>query len=76
MLRVTIDLLPFGDESAKRTLATYEIVNRGPLDGYGEECTLYSVVYDGPKGKIESGFTHDRADGVDACVRAAMAAIP
>ena len=76
MLRVTIDLVPFGDESAKRTLATYEIANRGPLDDYGEERTMYSVSYDGPKGKIESSFTHDRADGVDACVRAAMAAIP
>ena len=29
MLRVTVELLPFGDESAKKTLTTFDIANNG-----------------------------------------------
>ena len=32
MLRVTVELLPFGDESAKKTLTTFDIANNGTGD--------------------------------------------
>lgn len=73
MLRVTIEIVPFGDEKAKRTIATYEIENRN--SHYDAEPSVYSVTYDGPAGKVTAGFTHHRKDGADACVRAAMRAV-
>lgn len=43
MLRVTIDLLPYGDESKKETLHTIDIVN----DGTGSEWAGNYDVTDG-----------------------------
>lgn len=81
MLRVTIDVVPLGDETQTRRLRTLKIVNEnheGPDDWYH-----YSVVELDHEGQKRGGarcigrrmFVHRRSDGVEVCVRKALEAL-
>ena len=56
MLRVTIEVVPFGDEERARKLATVEIANRGGLAPISD----YSIALDG---EDVGGTRHERKRG-------------
>lgn len=68
MLRVTIELVPFGDEARKRTLETIEI---GNVADCGDELCLYEA----RQGSRSVEFGHNRSEGAVACVRDALEAL-
>lgn len=67
MLRVTIDLWPFGEEQYKKTLGTIDIVN----DGSGNHTVGYYNVTlsDGRTGKV-SGWPRLTSDAFDLVLEA------
>lgn len=70
MIRVTIEMCPFGDESKPRTIATFKIANVG---GTHTE-SIYeadAVVDDMPS--MSTILTHNRDDGVIVLVERVLA---
>jgi len=68
MLRVTIELVPFGDETRARVIGTGKIWNDGTSDErpiYGN----YEGVIDGRKIRVEG---HERSHGVWALLLACL----
>ena len=72
MIRVTIELLPFGEEARRSTLATVNIANQGTTNKKGE--TYYAVEKCNADGSFASRLYvwHRRSDGVAALVRKAL----
>lgn len=69
MLRVTLDIIPFGSEAHRRTIGTLEIIN----DGTGDRDTgNYDVSIDGRTARVED---HDREDGAWVLLRRALEAL-
>lgn len=73
MLRVTIDLVPQGDEGRTRTLRTIEIVNTGVVMTGSEYLATMTAHDDATSYHVS--FVHRRSDGVEACVRRALEAL-
>lgn len=70
MIRVTIDLIPFGDERRKETLNVVEISNLETLELKADDRRCkYKITLDGGKPKFR---THWRGRGVLALVRKAL----
>ena len=76
-LRVTLEIVPHGDESLKRIIGVLNISNQGTIDltcDRGIVCE-YSVKADGivdAVGKRGGYFNHNRADGALVCVYKAI----
>lgn len=64
-LRVTVEIVPHGDESRKRTLNVLNIHNTGTKTWAG--ATRYVVDMDG--WRLDRNFLHDREDGALVLVR-------
>jgi len=63
MLRVTVDLVPFGMESCKRNLYTLNIANTGPTEGGGYSYEVRSKDENGTEidhGVVINGFDRSR----------------
>ncbi|MBK6515786.1 MAG: hypothetical protein IPG04_17225 [Polyangiaceae bacterium] len=80
MIRVTIDIIPGGDESAKSTARLIEIVNVTRQEDIGDSVHMYearevTAIWLRRGLTKPNSFTHDRADGLEACVRRALVAL-
>ena len=80
MIRVTIDVIPHGNEDDRRTVAVYEIGNVTKPEGLGDavhgyEVRCYEVHGDDWDEPSAASFTHAPADGIGACVEAALRAL-
>ena len=67
MIRMTVELVPFGDESNKKTICTAEIANMGYVDKHVDpNLCKYRVVVDGDRNalKIECEVEHFRDEGI------------
>lgn len=61
MLRVTVELIPVGDESRKRTLAIMEIANDGTgTSQVGNYTGTLHAEYTGPEGRHGKVFSFRR----------------
>lgn len=49
MIRVTVELVPWGDETQKRTIATADITNVGGDDAWGEYRAEFHGETPGPR---------------------------
>jgi hypothetical protein len=79
MIRVTVELLPHGDEYAKHTLATMKVVNAGPttnaMNGLIPDERLYAVSMTDKEGtRLPVSVTHRRSAGWGPLVKHALAA--
>lgn len=72
MLRITVELVPYGDETQKSTLSQFEVVNRGHHEG---EYFNYIVRKSRQEPDRLAGFYHIRDDGLNQCVRLAIEAL-
>lgn len=74
MIRLTIDVWPHGDESAKQTIHTIDIANRGPVEGHKRHPTTdlrkYDVRMDG--GEWVEGVNHYRSQSIFVLVYKVM----
>lgn len=66
MLRVTVEIVPFGEESRKRTISTLEI---GNLQGYGDVCDYICRLKDGEKDETFYVRNHERKKGAWELIR-------
>ena len=78
-LRVTLEIIPFGVESRKRTIGIIEINNLARKTKAGLTC--YQARYwDEGKAPMDEpeewGFTHKRDEGALVCVKKAMRSRP
>lgn len=70
MLRVTIDLIPFGQEEHTENLRTIEIANVGP---YSKNDDIYGLyLYDWTCSDLNGQVKHYRKDPVEVLVRLVM----
>lgn len=67
MLRITIELVPFGVEDEKKILSQFLIYNTGMLDG---DDTIYKISRSTTH--PANTFLHHRPDGLFPCVIAGM----
>lgn len=69
MLRITVELVPYGDESQKSTLSQFEVVNNKHLHD-----TIYQYIVRESKEYPDPivAFVHDRSDGLNDCLRLAF----
>lgn len=79
MLRVTIELVPQGNEEQARRLRTIEIVNEhydAPNDTCEYTVRMYTNESDGKKKGMRymghNAFLHRRSDGAEVCVARAL----
>lgn len=71
MIRVTVELLPKGDQNSLETIAHLDVVNT--LEpGTREGTWRYSVDASGAVDFTSGGVIHDPADGWSPLVRAAL----
>ena len=80
MIRVTIDIVPGGDEAEKNTVRVIEIGNVTRQEDMGDPVHTYEVrepsaIWMRRELTKPRRFTHDRADGLEACVRRAIVAL-
>lgn len=71
-LRVTLEIVPGGVESNKRTIHTIDISNIGTTrfhQEYGEECE-YSIIHNGTA--LTETVKHFRNDGASILVQAVL----
>jgi len=80
VIRVTIDIVPGGEEAEKHTVRVIEIGNvtrqedmRGPVHTY--EAREVSGIWMGRELTKPHRFKHGRNDGLEACVRRALVAL-
>lgn len=72
MLRITIDLVPYGVESNKKTLSQFEIVNTGKRE---DSLDIYIVRESAANPKPIVEFKHHRPAGLNVCVERALMAL-
>lgn len=70
MLKVTIELAPFGNEDEIRLLSTFVIHNIGKGAGLAEGVYRYKVAKDLTTPSVT--FLHKRSDGLHTCVERAL----
>lgn len=80
MIRVTIDIVPGGDEAEKHTVRVIEIGNVTRQEDMGDPVHTYearevSAIWLRRELTKPHRFTHDRNDGLEACVRRALVAL-
>lgn len=81
MIRIRVELIPNGDETKVRELATVKIVNvsKGPVDP--DKPDEYEIeAFEASYGRTEekrtfASFSHQRGAGVLACLAAALRSI-
>ena len=64
MLRVTVELIPFGDEDAKKTIKTMEIWNTGEGDQHRGIYLARLIEEDGTTIELVKYVTHWRCNDV------------
>lgn len=72
MLRVTVDLIPFGYQSHKHTIGQFDIANRGTSNMLQEGFYKYDILVGN---KVIGKFIHDRNLGLRDCLQCALAEI-
>lgn len=79
MIRVTIDIIPGGDEGAKSTARVIEIANVTRSEDLGCPVHTYEASETYGTWQVETKeswyFCHNRNDGIEACVRRALVAL-
>ena len=80
MIRVKIDIIPGGDEGAKSTARVIEIANVTRSEDLGCPVHTYEAretygTWPQVETKEPNYFFHNRADGLEACIRRALVAL-
>lgn len=75
-LRVTLEIVPFGNEAEKRVIEVLNISNRGKLNHGPDDLYAYGIEHNKYKtGEFDAFVNHHRNDGALALASYALEAL-